>query len=250
MYKENPAIKSPDNENTVIWRYMDFTKFVSLLQKKALFFSRADMFPDKFEGSLTNYSKALRPYYYPKGLPPEGIAAFCKEMEALFKLAPTFTFINCWNMSEVESAAMWNLYLSSNQGIAIESSFMRLRDSIITSEYEVLIGKVEYSDYKKTIIDQTSLLHPFVHKRSCFSHEKEIRAIVQEMPTQSKSTNSKKGFVNNGIYIDVDIGTLIKNVVIYPCAPDWYKELVVSIITKYDYRLNIKISDLESDPVW
>ena len=41
-----------EDENTTIWRYMDFTKFVSLLDKKKLFLCRADKLEDSFEGSL------------------------------------------------------------------------------------------------------------------------------------------------------------------------------------------------------
>jgi len=31
MYKELPFIKSPNNESIKIWKYMNFVKFVSLL---------------------------------------------------------------------------------------------------------------------------------------------------------------------------------------------------------------------------
>ena len=41
MYKESRDCKPPP-DNAVLWRYMDFTKFVSLLDKQALFFARAD----------------------------------------------------------------------------------------------------------------------------------------------------------------------------------------------------------------
>jgi hypothetical protein len=39
-------------DDTVIWRYLDFTKFVEMVSSKSLFFSRADKFQDPFEGSL------------------------------------------------------------------------------------------------------------------------------------------------------------------------------------------------------
>ena len=38
----------PDSKK--IWRYMDFTKFVNLLDTESLFFCRADRFYDKWEG--------------------------------------------------------------------------------------------------------------------------------------------------------------------------------------------------------
>ena len=41
MYKEHPAF-NPPTDDAVLWRYMDFTKFASLLESSALFFVRAD----------------------------------------------------------------------------------------------------------------------------------------------------------------------------------------------------------------
>ena len=42
----------PANPDTKIWRYMNFTKFVSMLEHQALWFSRADKLGDPFEGSM------------------------------------------------------------------------------------------------------------------------------------------------------------------------------------------------------
>lgn len=47
------AINSPDGLDHELWRYMDFSKFVSMLQQKALWFTRLDQFPDPYEGLLT-----------------------------------------------------------------------------------------------------------------------------------------------------------------------------------------------------
>ena len=51
MYEEHPEFHSPPSE-AVLWRYMDFTKFVSLLDRQALFFARSDKLGDPFEGSF------------------------------------------------------------------------------------------------------------------------------------------------------------------------------------------------------
>ena len=56
MYKEVPYLEIPVNEKATIWRYLDFTKFVSLLDKRALFFSRTDKLGDPFEGSCAKRS--------------------------------------------------------------------------------------------------------------------------------------------------------------------------------------------------
>jgi hypothetical protein len=66
MYNEHPIFEKPDNENAKIWRYLDFTKFVSMLEKKALFFVRADKLGDQFEGSFSKANLELRPKVYDK----------------------------------------------------------------------------------------------------------------------------------------------------------------------------------------
>ena len=38
MYAEHPSFHLPTNPSAKIWRYMDFTKFVSLLETNALYF--------------------------------------------------------------------------------------------------------------------------------------------------------------------------------------------------------------------
>ena len=42
----------PENPDIKVWRYMDFTKLVSLYSRQALYFSRLDHLGDTFEGSL------------------------------------------------------------------------------------------------------------------------------------------------------------------------------------------------------
>lgn len=38
MYKEHQFLEKPSDENVRIWRYMDLAKFLSLLEKNALYF--------------------------------------------------------------------------------------------------------------------------------------------------------------------------------------------------------------------
>ena len=42
---------NPDEPDSSIWRYLDFTKLVSLLETRALHFSRADLLGDPYGGS-------------------------------------------------------------------------------------------------------------------------------------------------------------------------------------------------------
>src|ERR1017187_393221 len=42
----------------MIWRYLDFTKLVSLFHTRSLFFSRADLHDDLFEGAFPDKDQA------------------------------------------------------------------------------------------------------------------------------------------------------------------------------------------------
>ena len=50
MYIDDPLFRKPKDLNSHIWRYMSFTKFVSILSRNELFFPQADKLEDTFEG--------------------------------------------------------------------------------------------------------------------------------------------------------------------------------------------------------
>ena len=60
MYIEHYVFETPSDENVTIWRYLDFTKFVSLLDRQQLFFARVDTLDDPFEGSYPKGNIVLR----------------------------------------------------------------------------------------------------------------------------------------------------------------------------------------------
>ena len=56
-------------DDSVIWRFLDLAKFISLLKERALFMTRADKFEDQFEGAVCTladsdkYDAALSDYF-------------------------------------------------------------------------------------------------------------------------------------------------------------------------------------------
>ena len=58
--KDHPVFAAPENPAIPIWRYMDFTKYVAMLESRALFFGRADLLGDAFEGSISKTTITLR----------------------------------------------------------------------------------------------------------------------------------------------------------------------------------------------
>lgn len=162
----------PDDQNVKIWRYMDFAKFVSLLERKGLFFSRVDRLGDPFEGSYAAGNEEERKRVYELlGIPTR----FIKEKGAggFIKGYRKYIMVNCWHMSKYESAAMWKLYSRTEEAICIQSTYKRLRDCIP----DIHIGTVQYIDYEYDKIPEWNIFYPFMYKRKSFEHEQELRAV-------------------------------------------------------------------------
>ncbi|MCU7676262.1 hypothetical protein [Bacillus thuringiensis] len=242
MYKENPSFILPEN-NVKIWRYIDFTKFISMLDKESLFFTRSDMFVDKFEGTYPLANRKKLDYEMMERLACDQSYLDFHNMVSFTNYSKQFILVNCWHMNEYESAAMWDLYLKSNEGIAIQSNVEKLIDSFSYSEEEVLIGKVHYIDFKKECVDESDLYIPFTYKRKSFEHERELRAL-HHIPYINEEVVSGK----HGMEISCDIRKLVENIYIAPNAPDWFKELVISMCEKFDLQVPVIKSELSEIP--
>ena len=100
-------IKGPLDNSIKIWRFMDFTKFVSLITKNALFFSRADKLGDPFEGSWPRNSIEKRPEILGTGVDKVVAKEISNNYGQYSKKLITHAAINCWHANKYESAAMW-----------------------------------------------------------------------------------------------------------------------------------------------
>jgi hypothetical protein len=185
---------------------------------------------------------------------PESRGDFTKAMAGmgeLNKLWPKYNAINCWHMNEHESAAMWKLYLKSNEGIAVQSTYKNLRDSIVEDE-RVFLGIVKYIDYENDGIDAGNLLTPFVHKRKSFEHEREVRALVLRAPIKEDRSGLDLALepIARGLKIKVDIERLVERIHVAPNAPDWFSDLVRALIHKYGYKFEVVQSKLDQKPLF
>ena len=251
MYKEHPVFKPPA-DNAILWRYMDFTKFVSLLEKQALFFARADKLGDSFEGSYSEVNEALRPLLIQRALGekkiPEGDL---KQMADGMKRTRRSILINCWHQSTHESAAMWRLYSREEDGIAIKTDFDSFKNSF-TCDQSIYIGSVSYVDYKSDFIPERNNFSRYLHKRQSFEHEHEVRAISSRFPNRDGDEVSMQLYYDQigGDYYKVDLSVLIKEVIVAPFAADWFMELINSVAARYDLKAPVIKSALADSPTW
>jgi len=228
---------------------MDFTKFISLLESRALFFSRADRLIDTWEGAYTVENLRRRHTFLNRANALPGAMHGLSEFNRALRL---HTFVSCWHLNDAESAAMWKLYVSQNEGIAIQTTFERLVSSFPSGEsemFEVYVGKVTYLDYEREVFPDGNTFVPFLHKRLSFEHEHELRAIIQPAFPGGYPLTETEASVD-GLLVDVDVETLIQTVYIAPTSEAWFTKLVDDMVKRYGFRFTVRHSDLLRDPLY
>jgi hypothetical protein len=235
----------PEDQNALVWRYMDFTKFVSVVSTGSLFLSRPDLLGDPFEGSFSKANMKLRPEVYK--LPKLQLDKMQQQMANFAKWIRQWTYINCWHMSEYESAAMWRLYAKSNEAVGIQTTYKKLTDSLPENVY---IGLVQYIDYETDWLPEGNSFFPFMHKRKSFAHEKEVRIVHQELPLFEKKIDVGKLNDLKGISVTCDLNLLIEKAYVAPTSPEWYFNLVQEVLKKYKIDKEVYSSKLDQQPVY
>ncbi|WP_282787331.1 hypothetical protein [Flavobacterium croceum] len=230
MYVENQNIKLPNDPNTIVWKYLDLSKFLDLLLSKKLFMSRSDKFEDQYEGTFSE----------PTFEEIKKLSENNPEFLNYYKSHREKVVVSSWHINEYESFAMWQIFTQNSEGLAIQSTIGRLQKALEAEvQYKQFIGEVNYIDYKKEYIPFDDMFFPFMFKRKSFQYEREIRIISDLSEREIK--------INDGLKINVDIDQLIEKIYIHPKSENWYKKLVIELVSKLDYGFIIEKSDLESD---
>ena len=125
MYQKDEEIFESPDEEAHLWRYMDFTKFVSLIAREELFFSRADKLGDPFEGSLPKGNIKGRADLLKLGIPQ--MQSIVDREPAIHQEITRTVMINCWHRSDIESDAMWRLYAREKDYMAAFRPHIRSR---------------------------------------------------------------------------------------------------------------------------
>lgn len=245
----------PEKSNK-LWRFMDLSKFISLLSTRKLYFARLDQFEDPFETAkgIIEREKEWNKFYQEfcfsavkstesfTGKTVSDEQAFTQSVRLLSELKHASinetktTFASCWHENEFESEAMWKLYVKDlHQGVAIQTTFERLNNSLGKL---IDIGRINYIDYCKQFV---GINESFWYKRKSFEHENEVRAIIR--------CHGNKNEIY-GILQDVDLDILIENVYISPLAGKWFEDIVNDLLNKYKLNVSICESNLLQKPFY
>ena len=230
MYITNPNIKLPEDPDTVVWKYLDLSKFLDLLMSDKLFMSRSDKFEDQYEGTFSE----------PTFEEIKKLSTDKPDFLNYYKTHREKVAISSWHINEYESFAMWQIFTQNSEGLAIQSTIGRLQKSLIPEiNFKQYIGEVNYIDYKKEHIPFDDMFFPFLFKRKSFQYEGEVRIITDIGESDIK--------INDGLKINVDINQLIEKIYIHPKSENWYKNLVIRLVKQLGFDFTIEKSDLESD---
>jgi len=250
MYKSHEHFPDDVNDDDYLWRYVDLARYADLLQTSELHLARADSMSDAWEGSFSATNISMRPHIYRENW--ETMAPFFSQM---YMLGRTHTFLNCWHLSNVESAAMWSIYDREQRGVSIRTTHGRLRRAL-SGPSPVYGCPVEYIDYQSHFIPENNIFAPYRFKRTSFAHEREYRLMgawffetTPQEPVESpviQSPDVTPLFLRES----VDLVELVESVRVSPDAPSWVLNVVERLTQRYGQSWPVTKSDLAIGPIY
>ena len=230
-------VDAPDE--TVIWRYLDLAKYISLLESKSLFLTRIDLLGDPAEGHYTKLDRLLA----------QQNPSLNSHLKNLSKARKMY-YASCWHMNQRESASMWSVYTTTDKGIAISATVGKLKEALKLDPRILYFGKVNYIDRDLEHIEMDNVFRAVVSKGKFYEYENEIRLIhwlsgqlldESNNPTIESSYNKTEYLYGDsptpgGLLFGVDVDKLIEKVVIAPYVPQWLYDLFFSMTKQYGFN--------------
>ncbi|MBU2973800.1 hypothetical protein [Zobellia sp. B3R18] len=239
--------------NYTIAKYLDLTKFISLLSLNSLFFCRLDKLEDHFEGTTSkfNIERRKRNFKKQRSLSANLPKLSEEELDEKVKISidadrkfKSVSCVCCWNKYDSESSALWKIYSDFNKGIMIKSNIHKIENAFEHTPENLSLSEVNYINYDTDSMPHGNRMHPITHKHEAYKYENEIRLIhvVKYGHGFSYDWNTEK--FKYGKNLIVNLNDLISEIVISPLSADWYIDLIKDICSKYGLQKKIRKSDL------
>ncbi len=282
-FQKHSVFCSPESPEQRTWRYLSLTKFISMLEDRALYFCNLDILAksDPFEGALTKPNYNHRSWISANDLSIDervriGLTAGMSDEETSQRLRAAIAsrerriqlsfcnrrafYVSCWHMSDDESAAMWSVYAGREEGIAIQSNYNRMITSLASALQTFYAGAVQYINYQEVRMDDENGFAPALCKRKSYDFEHELRMLHWDQSiTHTLSNEQPVGFrapeeiekmpVSSGVIIPCDINILIEKVYVSPMASGWFLQLVESLVSRYNLDKKVRRSGLSDEPL-
>lgn len=242
-----PLMIDPElNDQTPLWRYIQYDKFQDMIRSQKLFLCRGDYFDDRFEGSFTRKIKRLIENAITDNKLPTTYYEFRDQIRAK-------VFISCWHQNNFENMAMWDRYCKSNKGAAITTTVSKIRKELIRTGHEnlfdfnfnkILIKKVQYIDHSNNPnINIKPYANVFSYKRIEYSDENEVRIIID------RTNESDENIPQTGMKLDIRINSLLDRIVVAPNAEEGFLERIKALVKTNKLKAKVQTSKLDSQPI-
>jgi hypothetical protein len=143
----HPAFPQPEDQTTVLWRYMSGERFKWLVEFGRLSMPSADRLGDPLEGTT--------PHGELEWWKREAAGASSEEHRKIVEYNRAFLsrmaqgwrnhcYVSCWHMNPYENHGMWGCYTTQPQSVAIRTTYAALRECL--PRY-IEMGLMRYIDY-------------------------------------------------------------------------------------------------------
>ncbi len=241
----------PENQDAVIWRFVNMRKFRDLMTTAELYFCRADLFPDEREG--------LPPeeYLATFGLNPYDVN---DRRELLNHIGSDAQFregfyVNCWHLFSEETCQMWKEY--GSDGVAIISRYQLLKSALTALSDRAYIGLVRYGP-QHLIGKRVNLFRYITTKRSKYAHEQEVRAFLwiadpnaginrhydADNRAHPLPLTPPPDYVLKGQRRKVDLQALVTDIVVSPWASSTTLDEIKRLVSDSGYKIPVRHSEL------
>lgn len=140
---------------------------------------------------------------------------YIEQLKYWEKVFRTIGAVNCWHVNHSESEEMWNLYVSGNEGVAVQSTFSALTKAFDTTARKIYVGIMKYIDYEHDSFEDCSnrsfgnFTTFFNYKDENFKHENELRALIMAMGTKSEPAQPLSA---NGTKVHINVAEIIEGI--------------------------------------
>lgn len=237
MHIEHSEFVINKTKVTPYWRYMDFWKFLNLINTSEIFFSNVEMLGDQHEGRIPEKIFQMM-------LKKDEMEGYnCNDAKNYKNLTENVIrkkiIILSWSANETESFAMWKMYAKEKLGIAIKTNFDRLKKAFDKTEEDIYIGEVRYYNDDKPSYRTGNTFYTFMTKHNYYEFETEVRCIAEISDEDEPS--SKK--------IKVDLNELIDEIYISPFAHETGLIEIIEFL-KEKNNLSFKITISKVNDKW
>lgn len=224
----------------MVWRYMRLSRFLWMFKESKLYFSRAAQFKnDPYEGTI----------------PFPSAGQIAENQKAAYGLQRRLAAISCWHMNEVESVAMWKLYVEGPEAVAIQSRISALKKLDERSPF--VIGKVKYINYETEpqprFVEPLLRLQPYLpifQKRQSYQHEQEVRVVILnpgDIPGE-RVIPPERNMESTGFGVPVRLPELVERIVVSPEFPPFAITSLQKDVDSAGLKVSVEKSDLLKQP--